>query len=161
MPKLIYTVIAVLTLTGCATDVTTEFVRSVADYSYYYMVDWEDLGDKFYRPNTADWPPEIDTLINRKAPLETTCEFWHLMQNARTDFHQKSSPLRSVASKSVVEAIDNTEAMFDTIFVRCCTQEYYMRILPNVYDEVMRPAIDELVEKINADYQNLQRSNTI
>jgi hypothetical protein len=160
MTKLIYTVIAVLTLTGCATNVQTKFVSSVADYSYYDTVDWEDLGDKFYRPNTADWPPELDSLINCKATLEITREFWHLMQNARADFHRKSLPLRAVASKSVIEALDNTEALFDTMFVRCCTQEYYMRLLPDVYNEVMRPVIDELVKKINEDYQYSQRTKT-
>ena len=73
------------------------------------------------------------------------------MQNARTDFHQKSLPLRAKSSKNIVIAIDNTEAMFDTVFVRCVSQEYYMRLFPEMYNEVMKPALDELVNKLNND----------
>jgi hypothetical protein len=39
--------------------------------------------------------------------------------------------------------------MFDTVFVRCVSQEYYMRLIPEMYNEVMKPALDELAEKLN------------
>ena len=80
--------------------------------------------------------------------MEIAANFWHILQNARTDFHQKSLPLRENASKDVINALNKTEAMFDTVFVRCVSQEYYMRLLPEMYNETMKPAIDELVEQL-------------
>ena len=151
MKKLICVTIAIFALVGCSADVKTEFIKSVSNYSDYSTVDWKDLGDKYYRPNTADWPAEVDSLIIKEFPKEIACKYWHFLQNARTDFHQKSLPLRVKASKNIVIAIDNTEAMFDTVFVRCVSQEYYMRLFPEMYNETMKHVIDELVEKLNDD----------
>ena len=83
-------------------------------------------------------------------PMEIASNFWHLLQNARTDFHQKSQPLRVEASNSVIQALGKTEAMFDTVFVKCVSQEYYMRLFPEMYNETMKPAIDKLVIEINS-----------
>lgn len=149
MKKLICIAIAILALAGCSADVRTEFIKSVSSYSDYSTVDWSELSDKYYRPNTADWPAEVDSLIVEEFPMEIACGYWHILRNARTDFHQKSLPLRAKASKNIVVALDNTEAMFDTVFVRCVSQEYYMRLFPEMYNETMKPAIDELVKKLN------------
>jgi hypothetical protein len=53
--------------------------------------------------------------------------------------------LRAKASNNAINSLDRTEAMFDTVFVRCVSQEYYMRLFPEMYNETMKPAIDELV----------------
>ena len=136
-------------LIGCSNDHLTEFVKDVDCYADFSTVDWDGLRDKYYHPNTADWPADVDSMIFEDFPMEIACEYWHLLQNARTDFHQKSLSLRARASKDVVEALDNTEAMFDTVFVRCVSQEYYMRLFSEMYNETMKPALDELVEKLN------------
>ena len=138
-------------LVGCSDNHCTEFVKNIDNYSDFSTVDWDGLRDKYYRPNTADWPAEVDSMIYEDFPMEIACEYWHLLQNARTDFHQKSLSLRAKASKNTVAALDNTEAMFDTVFVRCVSQEYYMRLFPEMYNETMKPALDELVEKLNDD----------
>lgn len=138
-------------VTSCKQDATTEFVKEISCYSDYSTVAWSDLSEKYYRPNSADWPADVDSMIHEDFPMEIACEYWHLLQNARTDFHKKSLPLRAKASKNIVVAIDNTEAMFDTVFVRCVSQEYYMRLFPEMYNETMKPALDELVEKLNND----------
>ena len=148
MKKLVCITISILALAGCSADVKTEFIRSVSGYSNYSTVDWEDLGDKYYRPNTADWPAEVDSLIIEEFPMEIACEYWHLVQNARNDFHQKSLSLRVKASKNEIDALDKVEAMFDTVFVRCVSQEYYMRLFPEMYNETMRPAIDNLIKDL-------------
>ena len=148
MKRLMYIAVAILALMGCSVDVKTEFIRSVSSYSDYSTVDWDDLDDKYYRPNTADWPAEVDSLIVNDFPMEIACRYWHLLQNARTDFHQKSLSLRVNASKNVVAALNNTEAMFDTVFVRCISQEYYMRLFPEVYNDVMKVAIDKLISEL-------------
>lgn len=151
MKKLICIAIAILALAGCFEDVKTEFIRSVSNYSDYSTVNWDDLGDKYYRPYTANWSAEVDKLIIKEFPMEIACEYWHFLQNSRTYFHQKSLPLRAKASKNIVVALNNTEAMFDTVFVRCVSQEYYMRLFPEMYNETMKPALDELVKKLNND----------
>ena len=138
-------------VTNCKQDSTTEFVKEIRCYSDSSTVAWSDLSEKYYRPNAGDWDPEMNKQIIKDFPMEIACEYWHLLQNARTDFHQKSLPLRAKASKNIVVALDKTEAMFDTVFVRCVSQEYYMRLFPEMYNETMKPALDELVEKLNDD----------
>ena len=43
--------------------------------------------------------------------------------------------------------------MYDAVFVRCVSPKYYMRLFPEMYNETMKPAIDELIENINI-YEN-------
>ena len=135
-------------VTSCKQDTTTEFVREISCYSDYSTVTWSDLSEKYYRPNTGDWDSVTNERIIKGFPIEIASHFWHLLQNARTDFHQKSLSLRAEASQNTIAAIDRAEAMFDTVFVRCVSQEYYMRLFPEMYNEVMTPAIDELVEQL-------------
>ena len=130
---------------GCSRNTATEFVEEISCYSDYSTVDWPELSEKYYRPNTADWDSTTNEQIIKDFPSEVAAEFWHLLQNARTDFHQKSLPLRAGATENVINTLDKTEAMFDTVFVRCVSQEYYMRLFPEMYNETMKPAIDELV----------------
>ena len=136
-------------VTSCKQDHTTEFVSEISRYSDYSTVTWSDLSEKYYRPNTGDWDSVTNERLTKDFPIGIAAEFWHLLQNARTDFHQKTLPLRAEASENIITALDRTDAMFDTVFVRCVSQEYYMRLFPEMYNEVMTPAIDELVELLN------------
>lgn len=151
MRRYLLMLFASVLVTSCKQDATTEFVKEISCYSDYSSVAWSDLSEKYYRPNAGDWDSEINKRIIKDFPIEISTEIWYLLQNARTDFHQKSLPLRAKASKNIVVALDNTEAMFDTVFVRCVSQEYYMRLFPEMYNETMKPALDELVEKLNDD----------
>ena len=138
--------ILLVILTSCFyKDVSIEFIRQISSYSDYSTVAWSELSEKYYRPNAGDWGPEMNKRIIKNFPREVSIEIWHLLQNARTDFHQKSLPLRAKASNNAIRSLDCTEAMFDTVFVRCVSQEYYMRLFPEMYNETMKPAIDELV----------------
>ena len=140
--------LAVTCITSCKQDTATEFDKEIRCYSDYSTVDWCDLSEKYYRSNAGDWDSEMNKLIIEDFPVGVSAGIWHLLQNARTDFHQKSLPLRAKASKNIVVALNNTEAMFDTVFVRCVSQEYYMRLFPEMYNETMKPALDELVNKL-------------
>ena len=119
MRRYLLILFATMLVTSCKQDTTTEFVRGISCYSDYSTVTWPDLSEKYYRPNTGDWDSVTNERIIKDFPIEITTKIWHLLQNARTDFHQKSLPLRAKASKNIVVALDNTEAMFDTVFVRC------------------------------------------
>lgn len=145
MRRYLLILFASVLVTSCKQDATTEFVKEISCYSDYSTVAWSDLSERYYRPNAGDWDPEMNKQIIKDFPIEISAEIWHLLQNARTDFHQKSLPLRAEASENIIKALDRTEAMFDTVFVRCVSQEYYMRLFPEMYNETMKPAIDELV----------------
>ena len=138
-------IFAAISFFGCNRNSVAEFVSGISCYYDFSTVDWQELSSKYYCPNADDWSSEIDKKIISGFPMEIASEYWHLLQNARTDFHQKSLSLRVEASKEMADALDNTEAMFDTVFVRCLSQEYYMRLFPEMYNETMKPAIDELV----------------
>jgi hypothetical protein len=138
--------IALFALTACH-DSKRKVVEQIADYANYATVDWSEL-DEMYRPNCADWSEEIEARFCEGFPREIAASYWHLLQNARTDFHRKSLPLRVGASADAVERIVETEALFDTVFVRCISQEYYMRLLPDIYNEVMPHALDALVKEL-------------
>ena len=150
MRRYLLILFACVLVTSCKQDSTTEFVKEIRCYSDYSTVVWSDLSEKHYRPNAGDWDSEMNKRIIKDFPIEISTEIWHLLQNARTDFHQKSLPLRVEASKEMADALDKTEAMFDTVFVRCVSQEYYMRLFPEMYNETMKPAIDKLVIEINS-----------
>lgn len=139
---------------GCRLNTSTRFVEKISCYSDYSTVDWPELSGKYYRPNAADWDSRTDERIINDFPNEIAAEFWHLLQNARCDFHQKSLTLRAEATENVINTLDQTEAMFDTVFVRCVSQEYYMRLFPEMYNETMKPAINDLIKTINT-YDNL------
>ena len=145
MKRFLLLLIVIPLVVSCGQNTATEFVEEICCYSDYSTVDWSELSEKYYRPNTADWDSTTNEQIIKDFPSEVAAEFWHLLQNARTDFHQKSLPLRAEASENIIKALDRTEAMFDTVFVRCVSQEYYMRLFPEMYNETMKPAIDELV----------------
>lgn len=135
--------------TGCVETPHEKFVAATTPYANYSTVEWQELRNKYYRPNAADWDDGVEARFHEKFPQELAAEWWHLLQNARIDFHHKSLPVRSVVSPEVVRVIEHTETLFDTVFVRCIEQEYYMRLLPEMYNEVLAPAIDELIETIN------------
>lgn len=144
--------ISFLVLIGCTKTPIEKFVERVVEYSNYSTVRWRELQSRYYRPNTADWGEHIDAKFCAEFPQEVAAGWWHLLQNARTDFHHKSLPVRATLSPEAVRALDHTESLFDTVFVRCVEQEYYMRLLPEVYNEVMSQAIDKLTEVINQEY---------
>ena len=145
MKRFLLLLIVIPLVVSCRQNTATEFVEEICCYSDYSTVDWSELSEKYYRPNTADWDSTTNEQIIKDFPSEVAAGFWHLLQNARTDFHQKSLPLRAGATENVINTLDKTEAMFDTVFVRCVSQEYYMRLFPEMYNETMKPAIDELV----------------
>lgn len=119
MRRYLLILFASMFITSCKQDTATEFVKDIGCYSDFSAVDWEDLTDKYYRSNTTNWNSISNWRIIAGFPNEICAEYWCLLQNARTDFHQKSLPLRAKASKNVISSLDRTEAMFDTVFVRC------------------------------------------
>ena len=129
--------------------VTSEVYAPIASLYDYSTVQWEQIDSFHYRPNVADWNEEIGSRISPDFPMEIAVEYWEKLQKTKTHFHQQTLPLRCDADDATVEALNQLEAQLDTVFVRCVEQEYYMRLLPEVYNEVMQPAIDKLCRAID------------
>ena len=148
MKRFLLLLIIIPLVVGCSRNTATEFVEEISCYSDYSTVDWPELSEKYYRTNAANWDSATDERIINGFSRDIAAEYWHLLQNARSDFHKKSLPLRVQASQTTICALDQAEAMFDTVFVKCVSQEYYMRLFPEMYNETMKPAIDELVKQL-------------
>ena len=143
-----FLLLSLILFVDCKQDTATKFVEDINCYSDFSTVDWSALSNKYYHPNIADRDSVINEQIIDGFPSEIAIGIWCLLQNARADFHQKSQPLRAEATKDIVNTLDQTEAMFDTVFVHCVSQEYYMRLFSEMYNEVMPSAIDELIISI-------------
>ena len=128
-------------------------ISNVIQYYNYATVEWERL-DSIYRPYVADWSEDIDQRIHSDFPQDIAAEYWRRLQNAKTHFHQQAMPLRATAPQEVLESLDRAEAAFDTVFVRCVEQEYYMRLFVDVYNETLPPALDSLCLHLNRATQN-------
>ena len=148
MKRFLLLLIIIPLVVGCSRNTATEFVEEISCYSDYSTVDWPELSEKYCRPNAANWDSATDERIINGFSRDIAAEYWHLLQNARSDFHKKSLPLRVKASQTTICALVQAEAMFDTVFVKCVSQEYYMRLFPEMYNETMKPAIDELVKQL-------------
>lgn len=103
--------------------------------------------EDYWRPNKGDWNQEVEKQLEETAfPYEIAAAYWEQLQSAREFVHQRSLPLRAVAAPELVERLDRLEAAFDTVFMRCISESYYMRLLPDIYDEVIPERLDVLVK---------------
>lgn len=114
-------------------------------------VDWAKLDTLYYRPCNCDWAEEIGAQIHPEFPPEYSARYWHRLQNARTYLHQQTLPLRSGASGEFVNQLNRTESALDSIFVRIVSQEYYMRIFVDCYEEIMPQEITKCFESLSIE----------
>ena len=121
-------------------DCTASLYALAAFYSYN-TVDWCAM-DELYRPYNADWSEAIEAKILPEFPCEMLAPYWNRLQNAKTEFHRQTLPLRAVAPQEAIAQLDRTEAMFDSLFVYTVSQEYYMRIYVDCYEELIPAEID-------------------
>ena len=129
--------------------VTSEVYAPIVSFYDYSTVQWEQIDSLHYRPNVADWSEEIGSRISPDFPMEIAVEYWEKLQKTKTHFHQQTLPLRCGTDDTVEEALNQLEAQLDTVLVRCVEQEYYTHLLPEVYNEVMQPAIDKFCRAID------------
>ena len=144
-------ILSLIAFTGCHSN---GGIPDIAMYYNYSTVEWERLDTMYYRPYAADWSEDIGRRIHPDFPQDIAAEYWHRLQNAKTHFHQRTMPLRATAPQEVLESLDRAEAAFDTVFVRCVEQEYYMRLFVDVYNETLPPALDSLCLHLNRATQN-------
>ena len=135
--------------TGCAKqDSVSVTQKELSKFYNYSTVDWALIDTLYYRPYNCDLSEEIGAQIASDFPMEYTSKYWHRLQNAKTYLHQQTLPLRIGASDAFIEQLNRTESALDSVFVRIVSQEYYMRIFVDCYEEIMPLEIDKCFETL-------------
>jgi len=135
---------------GCAKqDSISMTQKELSNFYNYSTIDWALIDTLYYRPYNCDWSEEIGKQIHPNFPMEYTSKYWHRLQNAKTYLHQQTLPLRIGASDEFIKQLNRTESALDTVFVRIVSQEYYMRIFVDCYEEIMPKEIDKCFETLN------------
>lgn len=143
-----------LGLTGCTKQDSVSVAHNELGKFYNWStVDWAGIDSMYYRPYNCDWSEEIGAQIASDFPFEYTSKYWHRLQNAKTYLHQQTLPLRIGASDEFIEQLNRTESALDSVFVRMVSQEYYMRVFVDCYEEIMPQEVTKCFETYNARQQ--------
>ena len=143
-----------LGLTGCAKqDSICVAHNELGKFYNWSTVDWAGIDSMYYRPYNCDWSEETGAQIAPDFPFEYTSKYWHRLQNAKTYLHQQTLPLRIGASDEFIEQLNRTETALDSVFVRMVSQEYYMRVFVDCYEEIMPQEVTKCFETYNAKLQ--------
>ena len=137
-------------LLSCTRQNTTSL--ATAELSNFYncsTIDWAMIDTRYYRPYNCDWSEEIGAQIASDFPLEYTSKYWHRLQNAKTYLHQQTLPLRIGASDAFIEQVNRTESALDSVFVAIVSQEYYMHLFVDCYEEIMPLEIDHCFDALS------------
>lgn len=113
------------------------------------FIDWDAFTALDINQNKSDWTKEVDDLIHpswREHNLASL--YWDRLQSAKVCLHCKSLPLRSVCDERTRKQLDAIEKAFDEVFIEMASQEYYLRVFQDVFDDVFSQRIDEMVEKL-------------
>ena len=146
--------LAVVILMGCAKqDSASVAQKELSKFYNYSTVDWALIDTLYYRPYNCDWSEEIGAQIAPDFPIEYTSKYWHRLQNAKTYLHQQTLPLRIGASDAFIEQLNRTESALDSVFVRIVSQEYYMRIFVDCYEDIMPQEVTKCFETNNITMQ--------
>ena len=113
------------------------------------FLDWKSFTDLQINQNQSDWGKEIDKLID---PTWRGCDaasvYWDRLQSAKICLHVKSLPLRAVATPRMLKELDAIEQAFDDAFIEMVSQEYYMRVFSDVFDEVFSKRVDDMTRAL-------------
>ena len=124
----------------------------VVDYMTYAavfydsaFVDWDPFTSLGINQYAADWGPEIDKVVDTTwRECDAAALYWDRLQSAKVNLHCKSLPLRAIASKGIVKELDAMEQAFDDAFTEMVSQEYYLRVFQDVFDEIFSARVDHL-----------------
>lgn len=107
------------------------------------FLDWDSFTDLAINQNKADWGPEVENLIHPTwCGHEAASIYWDRLQSAKICLHCKSLPLRAIATDLMLKEMDALEEAFDEAFLTMVTQEYYLRVFQDVFDETFAPKVD-------------------
>ena len=126
-------------------SVLVDYMAFISQFTDYSFVDWESVHRLSTQQNHADWDKSI-YIHSSWEECGASAYYWELLQNIRLDVHRRSIPLRAVSSRKMKRRLDALERGFDEVFIELVGQEYYLRCFQDVFDEVIPPLIDALVE---------------
>ena len=122
-----------------------DYMTYVAVFYDSAFVDWDSFTSLGINQYAADWSQEIDKVMD---PTWRECNaaalYWDRLQSAKTYLHRNSLPLRAIASKGIVKELDTIEQAFDEAFIEMVSQEYYLRVFQDVFDEIFSARVDHL-----------------
>lgn len=124
-------------------------LKELGNFYNFSTVDWSLIDTLYYRPYNCDWPEEIGHRIHPDFPLEYATLYWNRIQNAKTYLHQQTLPLRSGASAECIKQLECAESALDSVFVAIVSQEYYMRLFVDCYEEIMPLEIDHCFDSLS------------
>ena len=159
MKRISILILFIVTLLACSCCNHPSQTRSdelrdslVVDYMTYAavfydsaFVDWDSFTSLGMNQYAADWGPEIDKVVDTTwRECDAAALYWDRLQSAKVNLHCKSLPLRAIASKGIVKELDAMEQAFDDAFREMVSQEYYMRVFQDVFDEIFSARVDHL-----------------
>ena len=145
---------AVIALISCSPQDSRSIAKKeLGNFYNCSTVDWALIDTLYYRPYNCDWPEEIGKQIHPSFPMEYYTLYWNRLQYAKTYLHQQTLPLRSGASDAFLEQLSHTESALDSVFVLIVSQEYYMRIFVDCYEEIMPAEIDRCFQLMGTENQ--------
>lgn len=156
-------ILFVCVLCGCHTQIDTayiRFLRRTATLHSYATVEWPKLCGKYGHHDMNYCEDQVEARLNDSLfPREIAVSYWVALQSAREFVHRQSLPLREKATIEVIEQLDLLEAAFDTVFMQCISEPYYMRLLSDIYDEVIPKRLDMLQEsmRLNGSTNNIDK----
>ena len=146
--------LALVILMGCTKQDSVSVAHNELGKFYNYStVDWARIDTLYNRPYNCDWSEEIGAQIAPDFPIEYTSKYWHRLQNAKTYLHQQTLPLRIGASDAFIEQLNRTESVLDSVFVHIVSQEFYMRLFVDCYEEIMPQEVTKCFETHNVSQQ--------
>ena len=124
-----------------------QYMTFVSDFYDSAMVDWDSFAELNIHQYKSDWDPELHKKFDPSwEQTEAASSYWEKLQNAKFYLHCQSLPLRAMSNRRITKAMDELEAAFDEVFVSMVSQEYYMRVFEDVFDETVPPKIDHLAK---------------
>ena len=131
-------------------ELIVEYMRMLSDFYDCSLVSWDYFTELELHQNKSDWGPQVTKVMDDSwKDFEATSMYWEMLQNVKVYLHCESLPLRALTGPKVAKELDNLEAAFDKVFVEMVSQEYYMRVFQDVYDETIQPQIDRLTKTIS------------
>lgn len=155
MKKIITTAILAAVVVGC-THLTKKYDSGSDKCIVGRFIESVSMFDNVNNTSGKDFPE----LVND--PVELDAESLRCIDSLGTEYHiamgikqtcdrmkayvhQKGLALRATAPAETVEALDRFEASFDTLFHECVSQEYYLRLFHDCFNETIPDALDSLV----------------
>ena len=124
------------------------YVQYISYAGVFYdcsFVDWDAMADLNLFQYNSDWGPEINEIMHPSwHGHDAASLYWDRLQSAKMCLHVQSLPLRAISNKRVLRELDSLEETFDRAFVEMVSQEYYLRVFQDVFDEMIPAKVDEM-----------------